>query len=57
MIHFCMKLQYDTKYYYEVGIGNTTRQFWFVTPPGLGPDIPYAFGLIGIIIGYLMMYV
>lgn len=42
-----VELQYDTKYHYEVGIGNTTRTFWFVTPPGLGPDIPYNFGLIG----------
>lgn len=40
-------LQFDTKYYYEVGIGNTTRQFWFVTPPEVGPDVPYTFGLIG----------
>lgn len=40
-------LQYDSKYYYEVGIGNTTRQFWFITPPKVGPDVPYTFGLIG----------
>ncbi|KAK4744775.1 hypothetical protein SAY87_011087 [Trapa incisa] len=48
-IHHCTieRLEYDTKYYYEVGIGNTTRAFWFITPPGLGPDIPYNFGLIG----------
>jgi hypothetical protein len=39
--------QYDTKYYYEVGLGNTTRQFWFTTPPEIGPDVPYTFGLIG----------
>ncbi|KAK4795128.1 hypothetical protein SAY86_013122 [Trapa natans] len=47
-IHHCTieRLEYDTKYYYEVGIGNTTRAFWFITPPGLGPDIPYNFGLI-----------
>ncbi|KAL6348175.1 hypothetical protein AAG906_002795 [Vitis piasezkii] len=37
-----------TKYYYEVGIGNSTRQFWFVTPPRAGPDVPYTFGLTGI---------
>jgi hypothetical protein len=42
-------LQFDTKYYYEVGIGNTTRQFWFLTPPKPGPDVPYTFGLIGIV--------
>ncbi|KAA8537570.1 hypothetical protein F0562_027178 [Nyssa sinensis] len=40
-------LEFDTKYYYEVGIGNTTRQFWFITPPKAGPDVPYTFGLIG----------
>ncbi|QCD88985.1 purple acid phosphatase-like [Vigna unguiculata] len=40
-------LEYNTKYYYEVGLGNTTRQFWFVTPPEIGPDVPYTFGLIG----------
>ncbi|KAK7263875.1 hypothetical protein RJT34_31473 [Clitoria ternatea] len=40
-------LEYNTKYYYEVGLGNTTRQFWFVTPPEVGPDVPYTFGLIG----------
>ncbi|KAG9456806.1 hypothetical protein H6P81_001314 [Aristolochia fimbriata] len=48
-IHHCTlkKLEYDTTYYYEVGIGNTTRQFWFRTPPKVGPDVPYTFGLIG----------
>lgn len=48
-IHHCTitDLEFDTKYYYEVGIGNTTRQFWFVTPPESGPDVPYTFGLIG----------
>ncbi|KAK2660621.1 hypothetical protein Ddye_007154 [Dipteronia dyeriana] len=48
-IHHCTikDLEFDTKYYYEVGIGNTTRQFWFVTPPEVGPDVPYTFGLIG----------
>lgn len=40
-------LQFDTKYYYEVGIGNTTRQFWFITAPKVGPDVSYTFGLIG----------
>ncbi|KAL4559405.1 hypothetical protein LXL04_031543 [Taraxacum kok-saghyz] len=49
-IHHCTikNLQYDTKYFYEVGIGNVTRQFWFTTPPAVGPDVPYTFGLIGI---------
>ncbi|KAJ8555543.1 hypothetical protein K7X08_013039 [Anisodus acutangulus] len=48
-IHHCpiKDLEFDAKYYYEVGIGNTTRQFWFVTPPKPGPDVPYTFGLIG----------
>ncbi|XP_062018579.1 purple acid phosphatase-like [Rosa rugosa] len=40
-------LEYNTKYYYEVGIGHVKRQFWFVTPPAVGPDVPYTFGLIG----------
>ncbi|KAL0314638.1 UNVERIFIED_CONTAM: Purple acid phosphatase 2 [Sesamum angustifolium] len=48
-IHHCTikNLDYDTKYYYEVGARNVTRQFWFVTPPQPGPDVPYTFGLIG----------
>ncbi|XP_065868055.1 purple acid phosphatase 2 [Euphorbia lathyris] len=48
-IHHCTirKLEYNTKYYYQIGIGNTTRQFWFLTPPPVGPDVPYTFGLIG----------
>ncbi|OMO87506.1 hypothetical protein CCACVL1_08988 [Corchorus capsularis] len=48
-IHHCTikDLKYDTKYYYEVGIGNSSRQFWFRTPPEVGPDLPYTFGLIG----------
>ncbi|OIW20807.1 hypothetical protein TanjilG_23188 [Lupinus angustifolius] len=40
-------LEFNTKYYYEVGIGNTTRQFWFITPPEVGLDVPYTFGIIG----------
>ncbi|KAE9593496.1 hypothetical protein Lal_00028830 [Lupinus albus] len=40
-------LKYNTKYHYEVGSGNTTRRFWFTTPPPVGPDVPYTFGLIG----------
>ncbi|KAB1669466.1 hypothetical protein E1A91_A05G202400v1 [Gossypium mustelinum] len=48
-IHHCTirDLEFDTKYYYEVGIGNSSRRFWFVTPPAIGPDVPYTFGLIG----------
>ncbi|XP_008236959.1 PREDICTED: purple acid phosphatase-like [Prunus mume] len=40
-------LKFNTKYYYVVGIGHTERQFWFITPPEVGPDVPYTFGLIG----------
>ncbi|KAL3515128.1 hypothetical protein ACH5RR_022030 [Cinchona calisaya] len=48
-IHNCTleNLKFNTKYYYQVGIGNTTRTFWFTTPPEIGPDVPYTFGLIG----------
>uniref|UniRef100_A0A7N0T7D1 Purple acid phosphatase n=1 Tax=Kalanchoe fedtschenkoi TaxID=63787 RepID=A0A7N0T7D1_KALFE len=49
-IHHCnlKNLEHDTKYYYEVGTGgNNTRQFWFKTPPKVGPDVPFTFGLIG----------
>ncbi|KMT00389.1 hypothetical protein BVRB_9g216940 [Beta vulgaris subsp. vulgaris] len=48
-IHHCTikNLEYDTKYYYEVGVGQTPRTFWFKTPPKVGPDVRYTFGLIG----------
>ncbi|KAL1831528.1 hypothetical protein ACET3Z_001179 [Daucus carota] len=48
-IHHCTlrNLKFDTKYFYEVGIGQTPRTFWFVTPPAVGPDVQYTFGLIG----------
>ncbi|KAJ4962856.1 hypothetical protein NE237_022795 [Protea cynaroides] len=48
-IHHCTikNLKFHTKYYYEVGIGHTVRKFWFRTPPRVGPDVPYTFGLIG----------
>ncbi|GAV73341.1 Metallophos domain-containing protein/Metallophos_C domain-containing protein [Cephalotus follicularis] len=48
-IHHCTitDLEFDTKYYYEIGTGNATRHFQFVTPPEVGPDVPYTFGLIG----------
>lgn len=39
--------QFNTKYYYVVGVGLTERMFWFTTPPEVGPDVPYTFGLIG----------
>lgn len=40
-------LQYDTKYFYEIGSGDATRRFFFTTPPMVGPDAPYTFGIIG----------
>ena len=40
-------LQYDTKYFYEIGSGDATRRFFFTTPPMVGPDVPYIFGIIG----------
>ncbi|KAJ4823874.1 prolyl aminopeptidase [Turnera subulata] len=48
-IHHCTikGLEFETKYFYEVGLANTTRRFWFITPPKPGPDVPYTFGLIG----------
>ncbi|KAJ4716632.1 Purple acid phosphatase, partial [Melia azedarach] len=48
-IHHCTirNLEFNTKYYYVVGIGHTERTFWFTTPPEVGPDVPYTFGLIG----------
>ncbi|KAB2023276.1 hypothetical protein E1A91_D06G007300v1 [Gossypium mustelinum] len=48
-IHHCTinNLEYNTKYMYEIGRGDSIRQFWFVTPPRTGPDVPYTFGLIG----------
>ncbi|KAM6599991.1 hypothetical protein CsatA_019600 [Cannabis sativa] len=47
-LHHCTidDLELDTNFY-QVGIGNTTRKFWFITLPGLGPDVPYTFGIIG----------
>ncbi|XP_022132405.1 purple acid phosphatase 5 [Momordica charantia] len=41
------ELEYDTKYFYELGSGNTKRGFSFRTPPKPGPDVPYTFGIIG----------
>ncbi|XP_010250242.1 PREDICTED: bifunctional purple acid phosphatase 26-like [Nelumbo nucifera] len=48
-IHHCLvdDLEYDTKYYYKIGKGDSAREFWFQTPPKLGPDAPYTFGIIG----------
>ncbi|KAI7754472.1 hypothetical protein M8C21_030477 [Ambrosia artemisiifolia] len=48
-LHHCTikNLEYNTKYFYKVGTREATRQFWFTTPPEVGPDVPYTFGLIG----------
>ncbi|KAL3629675.1 Bifunctional purple acid phosphatase 26 [Castilleja foliolosa] len=48
-IHQCLVdgLQYDTKYYYEIGDGDSKRKFWFQTPPEINPDASYKFGIIG----------
>ncbi|CAI9303224.1 unnamed protein product [Lactuca saligna] len=48
-IHHCTihNLEFNTKYYYKVGIGNTTRTFWLMIPPKVGPNVPYTFGIIG----------
>lgn len=40
-------IQYDTKYYYKIGSGDSAREFWFQTPPKIDPDAPYKFGIIG----------
>lgn len=48
-IHHCLVdgLEFDTKYYYNIGSGNSSREFWFQTPPEIDPDAPYIFGIIG----------
>ncbi|GFP83595.1 bifunctional purple acid phosphatase 26 [Phtheirospermum japonicum] len=49
-IHQCLVdgLQYDTKYYYDIGDGDSSRKFWFHTPPKINPDASYKFGIIGL---------
>ncbi|KAK9715153.1 hypothetical protein RND81_06G146300 [Saponaria officinalis] len=48
-IHHCVisGLEYDKKYYYKIGKGDSSRKFWFETPPKIGPDSSYKFGIIG----------
>ncbi|XP_027177257.1 bifunctional purple acid phosphatase 26 [Coffea eugenioides] len=48
-IHKCLvdSLEYDTKYYYEIGDRDSARKFWFQTPPRIDPDASYKFGIIG----------
>ncbi|GAB4828232.1 Bifunctional purple acid phosphatase 26 [Ancistrocladus abbreviatus] len=48
-IHHCLVdgLEYDTKYYYKIGSGDSSRKFWFQTPPKIDPNASYKFGIIG----------
>ncbi|XP_015886658.2 bifunctional purple acid phosphatase 26 isoform X2 [Ziziphus jujuba] len=48
-IHHCLVdgLEYDTKYYYKIGMDGSAREFWFHTPPKIDPDASYTFGIIG----------
>lgn len=46
-------MQHDTKYYYEIGDGDSSRRFWFQTPPEVDPDASYTFGIIGEFIFYV----
>ncbi|PKI38601.1 hypothetical protein CRG98_041034 [Punica granatum] len=48
-IHHCTlrHLEFDTKYHYTLGTGHVRRTFSFTTPPKVGPDVPYTFGIIG----------
>jgi hypothetical protein len=48
-IHHCLVdgLEYNTKYYYKIGSGDSAREFWFETPPAIDPDASYTFGIIG----------
>ncbi|KAK1283523.1 Purple acid phosphatase 2 [Acorus calamus] len=38
---------HDTEYFYQIRIGESSRQFSFKTPPAVGPDVPYTFDIIG----------
>ncbi|KAL3699280.1 hypothetical protein R1sor_017302 [Riccia sorocarpa] len=40
-------LEFSTKYFYTLGSGNVTREFWFTTPPESKLDTAYTFGVIG----------
>ncbi|KAI4379506.1 hypothetical protein MLD38_005789 [Melastoma candidum] len=48
-IHHCIlnDLKFDTKYYYKVGSGASSREFWFHTPPEPNANASYKFGVIG----------
>jgi hypothetical protein len=41
--------QHNTKYYYRIGSGDSSREFWFETPPKVDADAPYKFGIIGML--------
>ncbi|KAG5596953.1 hypothetical protein H5410_038185 [Solanum commersonii] len=41
------RLKYNVTYIYQLGEHNSTRTFSFTTPPKVGPDVPYIFGIIG----------
>jgi len=43
---FIYVLQYNTTYSYKIG-EVSVREFWFLTPPEIGLDVAYTFGLIG----------
>jgi len=47
MLIFFFCYQHDTKYYYKIESGESSREFWFVTPPHVHPDASYKFGIIG----------
>ncbi|KRY02946.1 Bifunctional purple acid phosphatase 26, partial [Trichinella patagoniensis] len=47
-IHHCLLsgLEYNTRYYYKIGVGSSAREFWFDTPPDIDADASYTFGII-----------
>lgn len=40
-------MQFNTRYFYELGKHEAKRRFSFTTPPKVGPDVPYTFGIMG----------
>lgn len=46
--NYVFGLQYNTKYYYKIGTGDSAREFWFQTPPAIDTDASYTFGIIGL---------
>ncbi|XP_070007460.1 LOW QUALITY PROTEIN: purple acid phosphatase 25 [Nicotiana sylvestris] len=46
--HATIKRQYNVTYIYQLGEHNSSRRLIsFTTPPKVGPDVPYTFGIIG----------